>query len=171
FFTPNSSAADDFHYLTVLSRLQAPWTTNVLAKVPRTIVSLDRKTGGQDQRNKQNWTPRLTEVVQRLILRNRTLPRLLMSEPDFVRPAHVALVPLFEPEQYLASARMFLQAVQRDARFPWSVQLVDLLSSLPPADIFPVLRRQWQNVAIRDEIILKLAQTPEPIDRPKFVAG
>jgi putative membrane-bound dehydrogenase-like protein len=172
FFTPSSTISADFHYLTVLSRLQTTLPTNALAKVADAILGLDRKAAGQDQRNKQNWSARLSEVVQNLINQNPALPKALLANPDFVRPAHVALAPLLDAESYVAAAKLFVKAAQKDPQFAWSAQLVDVLASVPSAEVFPLFRQQWSsNLALRDDLTLKLAQNPEPIDRPKFIAG
>lgn len=167
----SSTGGSDFHYLTVLSRLQAAAPTNLVPKIAESVLSLERKLGGQEQRHKQNWTVRLVEVTQNLLVRYPGLSRALLANPNFVKPAHVALAPLLDAQQYLAAARLFFQAASKDPRFTWSAPLIDLLAILPPEEVFPLFRKQWSNIGLRDELLLKLAQRPAPVDREKFVAG
>src|SRR5204862_1496132 len=42
---------------------------------------------------------------------------------------------------------------------------------LPSDDVVPVFRRHWNNFAIRDELLPRLAEQPIVADRDKFLAG
>jgi putative heme-binding domain-containing protein len=42
---------------------------------------------------------------------------------------------------------------------------------LPAETVRPLFRQQWNNLALRDDLLLKLAQTPEPADREKYLWG
>jgi putative heme-binding domain-containing protein len=61
--------------------------------------------------------------------------------------------------------------MQRSSAFPWTDPLVDLLSSLPAAEVHPMFRRQLVNVTVRDRLLVELAPRPLPEDRERFVAG
>ena len=90
---------------------------------------------------------------------------------DFATASHLTLVASLGPDHYLPCARQFLAAVYKDRNFAWSGQLIDLLASLPPEEVRPLFRKQWPNVTLRDELILKLGEKPELIDRDKFITG
>jgi putative heme-binding domain-containing protein len=166
-----SSPTSDFHYLTVLSRLKALPPTNSSSRIAHVILALDRKLDGLEKRPKQNWSTRLTELVQALLARDPKLAPALIADPEFAKPAHVALAGLLGPEHFNACAQRFLDAAEKNPRFVWSPQLIDILSVLPYERITPLLRRQWSNVALRDQIVLKLAEHPAVEDRDKFVTG
>jgi putative membrane-bound dehydrogenase-like protein len=166
-----SSASADFHYLTVLARLKSPLPTNSTAKLANAILLLDRKLEGQEQRTKQNWTTRLTEVITALQQRHPPLADALLRHPDFARPGHLELVPSLGSTRFLACARRFLDVVKHDSSFPWSGALIDLLSALPSEETVTLLRQQWSNVALRDRLLIELANNPSPADRDKFVTG
>jgi putative membrane-bound dehydrogenase-like protein len=169
--TEQSSPTSDFHYLTVLSRLTGPVETNVTAKVAHAILSLDRKLAGRQQRTKQTWSLRLAEVVERLVQNDLSLADTILRHPQFVRPAHVSLAKVLGPDRYLPSARLFAQAAQRSAGFEWSGPLVELLSALPIEEVRALFRKQWSNLALRDDLLLKLAEKPDVADRDKFLIG
>ncbi len=171
YFSDLSSPTADFHYLTVLSRLKGPLPTNATAKIAHTILSLDRKLQGREQRNKQNWTIRLTEVVQSLMRRDPQLADGLIRHPDFASPGHVALAVGLGSERYLACARRFLEAIQKNPTFAWSGPLIDLLAALPAEQAGPLFRKEWSNLALRDALVVNLARHPQLIDRDKFITG
>jgi len=170
--TGSSSATSDFHYLIVFSRLGSPAQTNLTPRVANAVLALDRKLGGRQQRVKQTWTFRLAEVVEQLVEDDPGLADALLRHPQFVKPAHVTLVKPLGPGRYLAGARLFALAAQRDTSFEWSSALLDLLTALPPDEVRAVFRKQWEaNVALRDDLVVKLAEQPDAGDRDKFLAG
>jgi putative membrane-bound dehydrogenase-like protein len=169
--TPRTEGAADFHYLACLARLETRLPTNILDRVALAIVSLDRKVSGQANRPKQNWTPRLTELVQRLVERNDGLAPAIMRQPEFVRPGNVVLVATLGASRRTASARLFFAALQNAKSYPWSPELIQLLTVLPEPEVHPTLRKQWSNPALRDPLILALSSKPLPVDRPQFTAG
>ena len=171
YFTEKSLPGVDFHFLTVLSRLKGPILTNSLPKLAHTILSLERKLDGLERRNQQNWSARLAEVVQALLQREPRLGDALLRDPALASPSHIAIVASLGSERYLAAARIFAAAVQANPKFAWSGPLIDLVSALPAEQAQPLLRRQWANVVLRDELLIKLAEKPLPLDREKFIAG
>ncbi len=164
---PGTSAASDFHYLTVLSRLGPDSVTNLTDQAARAILSLEGKLDGPE--NKQNWPARLGEVVEALLKRDGALAGAMIEEPRFPSPGHAHLARLFGEVDYPKAARRFLGAVEENPRFEWSGDLIDLLSALPAAEVRPHFRKQWNNMALRDELVLQLARRPEEEDREKFV--
>lgn len=169
--SPQTDPAQDFHYLAVLARLGAGVPTNALDKVALAIVALDRKQRGMAVRSKQNWGSRRQELVQRLVERNPALVLALLQQAELVRPGNLPLAFLLGNARRVACARLFRSAVQRSVGYPWTTELVDLLSALPPAEVHPLFRRQWNNAAVRDRLILELAGQPRPEERPYFNAG
>jgi hypothetical protein len=149
-----------------------PRKTNLTPRVANAVLTLDRKLAGRQQRVKQTWAFRLAELVERLVHDDPGLADALLRHPQFVKPAHVALVKSLGPGRYLAGARLFSRAAQRDSSFEWSGPLLDLLTALPLDEVRALFRKQWEaNVALRDDLIVKLAEKPDEADRDKFLAG
>jgi putative membrane-bound dehydrogenase-like protein len=170
--TASTSPTSDFHYLVVFSRLGSSAQTNLTARVANAVLSLDRKLGGRQQRIKQTWTTRLTEVVEQLVRNDPGLADAILRHPQFVKPAHVTFVKVLGPNRYLSGARMFASAAHRDPSFEWSGALVELLTALPIEEVRALLRKRWaEDLALRDDIAIKLAEKPESADREKFLIG
>jgi len=170
FINERSTATSDFHYLASISRLRSP-APELSSRIAAAILALDRKLAGQEHRVKQNWNTRLVEVVQQLVRREPLIGDALLQHPQFVTASHVFLANALEGERKLAAARRFLAVVKVDARFPWSTELVSSFALLPTEEVAPLFRRQWANVALRDEMLPRLAEQPIAADRDKFLAG
>ncbi len=171
FWTKDSTATQDLHYLIVLSRLRGPRDEKLSARIADVILGLHRKLEGQEQRIKQNWSTRLAEVITRLLQQDRRLAAELLKHSDFARSAHVLLANALGGEERQQAGRLFLAAVKKDTDFVWSGPLIELLGQLPAEDVRPVLRGQWSNFALRDAILPELAEKPEEADRAKFLTG
>lgn len=170
-FNPRTSPGSDVHYLIVLSRLTAPLPTNAQAAIANTLLSLEGKLEGQQMRSKQYWSARLAEIVGQFVARHPTIADAIVRHPNFVSPSHVAIVPSLGPNKKLPAARLFFAGLAKRPNFIWTPQLIDLLSVLPAEEAYPVFRKQWNNLALREELILKFADKPEVVDREKFTIG
>lgn len=171
FLDDKSSATSDVHYLTVLSRLRGAWPDDLAAKVAGALLSLSRKLEGQEQRTKQTWGTRLTELTGLLVKRDGRLDEELLKNPAFAAPGHVDIAAALEGERKTEGARKFLEAARAREDFPWSEALIGLLARLPAEEFHPVLRAQWPNFGLRDAVLLHLSRRPDPADRDKFLAG
>src|SRR5262249_512587 len=89
FWTAQSSATQDGHYLVVFARLLASHDSVVTSQVANALLGLHRKLGGREQRTKQTWADRLGELCTELLRRDPLLADALLGHPDFVNPAHV----------------------------------------------------------------------------------
>jgi putative membrane-bound dehydrogenase-like protein len=170
-WTASSSPTEDMHYLIVFSRLRGGSGSELTTRVAETLLGLHGKLEGREQRVKQTWGQRVSEVTTRLLHRDPRLGAALLQHPKFIDAGHLAIAASLEGDERQQAARLFLNAVHRDPEFPWSGELIDLLDSLPTAEARPVLRSQWSNLALRDALLLALAREPEVADREKFLAG
>ncbi len=168
---PATDAASDFHYLATLARLGGNVSTDAMDRLALAIVGLDRKLLGQGLRSKQNWGARASELVQALLQRYPMLAPALVRQPELVRPGNLWLATLLGPARREACARLYRAAIQRTVGYPWTVELVNLLSALPPADVHPLFRRQLGQPTVRDRLILELAAAPRPEERPYYAAS
>jgi putative heme-binding domain-containing protein len=159
------------HYLVVFSRLRGPRTAELTVKVAKALLGLHHKLEGREQRTKQTWETRLAELVTLLLRRDPRLADELLRHADFVNPGHVAIAASLDGEHRLHAARLFLAAARKDANFPWSGALIDLLAQLPLDEIRNDLRAQWENFGLRDAILLQLAAKPQAADREKLLLG
>jgi putative membrane-bound dehydrogenase-like protein len=166
----NTSATADFHFLACLSRLRVT-LPELAPRISTVVLSLERKLRGQESRVKQNWNVRLGEVVQQLVRRDAAIADALLRHPQLTTPSHVFVAHALEGEKKLLAARRFLAIVKADASFAWSSELVALLNLLPAQEVAPIYRRQWHQLALRDDLLPRLAEQPIAADRDKFLAA
>ncbi|MBX6313323.1 MAG: c-type cytochrome, partial [Isosphaeraceae bacterium] len=171
FWTDTSPATRDVHFLVVLARLRGQRDDEISNQTAAALLGLDRKLQGQEQRVKQSWNDRLAEVVTGLSQRDPSLADALLRSPDFARPSHVAIAMGLDEGHRIRAARLFLERVKEDPDFEWSGPLVALLGLLPAREVRPVFREQWDNLGLRDALLLRLAEGPEEVDREKFLEG
>ena len=171
YLTEKSHSTDDVHYLIVLSRLKGAWPDGLAARIAGALLSLGRKLEGHEQRTKLTWGPRLAELTDLFVKREPTVAAEILKHPAFVAAGHIAITSALEPRSRKQAAVLFLEAVRKDASFPWSEPLIDLLSTQPPRDVFPLLLAQWTNLALRDSILLRIAKVPQGEYRDHYMAG
>jgi putative heme-binding domain-containing protein len=106
-----------------------------------------------------------------MLKRDPPLAEALLKHPNFARDAHLTLAASLGTNYYSAAARLFFDAAKRNPKFAWSGPLMDMLATLPSEEVRPLFRRQWANLALRDELVLKLAPKPDALDRDKFISG
>ncbi|MDR3637734.1 MAG: hypothetical protein P4L84_28260 [Isosphaeraceae bacterium] len=170
-WTAASHPTRDFHFLIVFSRLKGERDSALTEQTARAVLALDRKLDGQEMRSKQTWSDRLAEVTTRLLERDPKLADALLRAPNFTTPGHVAIALCLPEAQRRQAAERFLDAVKQGTEFTWTGLLIDLLALLPPGELHPVLRAQWENFGLRDAIVLRLATLPEDADRAPYLWG
>jgi putative membrane-bound dehydrogenase-like protein len=169
--TPQTLPSEDFHYLTVFSRLPSSRDTNHTSGCAAALIGLVRKLDGGQERPKQSWGDRFRELTGQLTRRAPGLPGLLVRHPGFVTPGAVALAEAFDLAGRQEAARAFLRGGVANRPEIWSPGLVRLIGTLPPREARSSLRAQWRRTDLRDELVLALSREPEPVDRDKFVSG
>jgi putative heme-binding domain-containing protein len=167
--TAESHPTQDFHYLTVLARLPAPWTEDQTKQVAAALLALDKKFAENKLRPETNYPPRLRELADELIRQHPGLDKLLAAHADLTSPGNVLVAASLKGEPRKEAAKRFLVAVRDDAEFPLSAELVELLARLPAADVHPVLRARWSDRSARELLIKPLAASLQVADREKFL--
>ena len=170
--TMNSLASDDFHFLSVLSRLRSSGSqTNQSDRIAAALLGINRKLGNGGMRPKQNWSDRFRELAEQLIQRSPALPEAILKLPGFASESNLGLSDAFDFHYRQQAARVFLKLAAQDRNLRGSVPLIRLLGLLPSQETRSVFRAQWQRIELRDELVLVLAPAPQAEDRDKFVSG
>jgi putative heme-binding domain-containing protein len=73
-----------------------------------------------------------------------------------------------EKEQQAAAARKLLKFVNDSDDDRWTSELVTIVASLPREESLTALRSAWDDIAVRDAILLQLARSPDTADRELF---
>jgi putative membrane-bound dehydrogenase-like protein len=169
----NTPPSLDFHYLCVAARLPLAREASMTSATADALAGLGRKLVGVPPESLAGWQPRLVELGRHLLARDPALAEALVRHPDFARPPLLPLVPLLSPALQRQAAARFLAAAQRDAQFPCTPELLQVLALLPPEQTRGFLRRRWPTVDLprQWEIAVELARAPEAGDRVIFLGA
>jgi putative membrane-bound dehydrogenase-like protein len=170
-WTTSSTATDDMHYLIVYARLRSPSPADLTPKVAEALVRLDAKLAGRPGRIKQMWNIRVGEVVASLSKSDSRLVDALLGRRDFTTAGNAAWAARVAPADRERVALAFLEAAQVDPSIEVSGPLLEVLDALPRDRIKPLLRARWDILVLKDDALIRLADRPEPVDRPRFLEG
>jgi putative heme-binding domain-containing protein len=162
----DSPPVDDVHHLIVLARLAAPRDEKARGRIAAALLALDRKYVRSGVQRDRHWPLRVGEAYAELCRRDPALAAAVVGHADFGRPEHTLFA---GPERKRAAERFAAKAA--DANFEWTPGVAELIATLPPATSLPLLRKQWDNQAVRDAVLTALARNPAEEDRDRFVAG
>lgn len=167
-WSPESSPDDDVHYLMILGQLPGARSESVTRCTARALADLHAKLAARDWHPSRTWPERVGETFDNLCHRDPALARALIDDPHFGRAEHCLFAEHMTPADKQAAAAKLIEAqdeTQQDVTSQW----VNVVATLPREDVLPVLRRQWDNIAVRDTITPILAAQPEEEDRGRFV--
>src|SRR5579871_313543 len=166
----SSDPVEDLHYLIVLARLRGARSAEVTERVAAALLALDRKITQRHQNRDRHWPLRVAELHAELARKDSSLNTALLSATEFGRPDHAlfARCPGFDRPR---AAEIFWTHARKDKDFPWSAELVELISEVPAEQSLPLLRRLWDQGGLEEAILPVLARHPEPADRDKFLHG
>lgn len=168
--TNDSEPVRDIHTLIVVSRLRAPRTPSQTHALARALLGLDRKLDERGAYRDRHWPLRITELHQHLARKDPPLNEALLSDPEFGRPAHVALTHAPGLDRRRAAERILARA-EADPDYPWSADLIELIDELPAERSLPVLRSLWGRAGLDEAILPILVRDPATEDRARFLAA
>jgi len=100
------------------------------------------------------------------------LPAAVAVDDRLVRPGQAWIVPLLPPAERAYAARRLLRAIEvADDETLWTDDLLPIVAVLPVEEAAPLVRRLWEEPQWRDAATELLARQPQPVDRPRFLAG
>ncbi|MBX9656219.1 c-type cytochrome [bacterium] len=169
-FSTDSDPIEDIHYLIVLARLKSKALPGESHKVADVLLSLDDKIEQRHRRTDRNFPLRIHELHEGLVRRDASLNDALLESPLF-GDSEDLLWTEAEGFDRKRAAERFMAITNRDDKFNWTSDLVELFGVLPEEVAYPLLRSKWDNIGLRDSIVKVLARHPRTEDAPKFIAS
>ena len=169
--TPQSHPVADIHRLLVISRLKVtPFPTQRQA-IANALVTLEIKIKTRKLPQDSDWDDRITELFAGLVKQDEELPTALLAEAEFGRPGHVIFASKFKPEQITAMSNAFVAKAKTMPDYVWTTDVIFLLGGAPEEELRDMVREQFGNFALRNAVLMSLAENPTAIDRDKFITG
>ena len=85
---PDSDPLDDIHLLLVLARLPAGRNPAQRDRIARALIGLDAKIQARGMQQDRNWDTRISEIYDRLVDYDPSLPAAVINQEGFGAPGH-----------------------------------------------------------------------------------
>ncbi|MCA9061797.1 MAG: HEAT repeat domain-containing protein [Planctomycetaceae bacterium] len=168
---PESHPTDDLHRLAALAQFDLERSYDETTAIARALVAIDVKVHQAGLRQDTNWDDRIGELYEALCRVDPVLPQLVAEQPDLGLPGHVTLLEK-APQGVMAKAiASFAARIEKDPDYEWNNDVVFLLAESDLPEHRRLLREQLENYAVRDAVLIVLADRPERDDRELFLSG
>ena len=168
----------DFHYLMAIARLAGPRQTETTTRTAQAVAGLHHKMSREKKEPSRFWPTHVGALFSRLLAQDPALGPALLRAPNFNLPAQALFAARLGLGDRDRAARTLLAQTPQprvpDPESPhagWTPEFIELLSVLPDAELFPVLRRATGNATLRDALVLALARSPQREDRALFITA
>ncbi len=141
--TPDTSPVDDFHWLLVAGRINAPRTPEVTAAIATALLGLEPKIKSRQLLIDSHWDQQLSEVYAALVERDEQLGVTILKDPSFGRPAHIPFVEAIPIEHLGDVLAAFLRQAQADPDYPWNGDVIYLLSQSEDPEVQNLVRSKF----------------------------
>ena len=169
--TPTSDPVDDIHQLVALAR--CPMTHSVKQRdlIVSALIDLEEKLVKKNLPQDASWADRIKEMWLKLALADRFLAPAIVSHPKFGRPGHTIFLNQMPPELLPAARTAMAKMIACVPDYAWNNDVIFALGDSEEPAHRELIRKQFDNFAIRGAVLVVLSRNPDPADRDKFVAG
>jgi putative membrane-bound dehydrogenase-like protein len=167
----DTAPSNDIHCLATLARFELERSFEETTATAHALLEVDVKVKNLGLRQDSNWDDRIGELYARLCEVDPALPQLLVDQPIFGQPGHVLYMSNVPQPAVEKAIDKFVAVIEADDSFHWTNDVVFLLGESDKAEYESLLREQLDNLAVRDAVLMELADTPQRDDRELFVSG
>lgn len=169
--TDDSLPADDLHRLIAVSRFDIERSFDETTATAKGLLNVDVKIRRLGLRQDSNWDDRLGELYAELCRVDPALPHVLVDQPAFGEVGHVLYTGKIPQPEIPRAITAFVRRGQEIGSFNWSNELVFLIGESNDPGHRTLLREQLDNLAVRDAVLMVLAEDPSRDDRELFLSG
>jgi putative heme-binding domain-containing protein len=169
--TADSHPSDDLHCLAALSRMPLERSYEESVRTAAALVGIDVKIRSKGLKQDTNWDDRIGELYTALVAVDPAMPSVLVDQPGFGLPGHVLFLSQVPADAVPRAVDGFVKAIAADPDYPWSNDVVFAIGESDRPEHEQLLRGQLGNLAVRDAILMVLAENPRREDRPLFLSG
>jgi putative heme-binding domain-containing protein len=166
-----SHPVDDIHYLTAAARIPVDRTRAQAAATAAALVNIEPKIVGRKLAQDSNWDDRIGEMFAEHVKHTPDLPVALLKQPGFGRPGHVLFLSQLPKERLQEAIDAFSRNIAADRNYPWTNDVVFLLGESTNPAHREIVRKLFDEFAVRNAVLMVLAAAPQEVDRPKFIEG
>jgi putative heme-binding domain-containing protein len=168
---PDSDPLDDIHRLLVLANLPSKRNATQRERIAKALIRLDAKIQARGMQQDRNWDSRISEIYQRLMMQDTQLPQAIVEQEEFGAPGHALFARRLRGEIRQKAANIFAQRVREDDQYAWNPDIVFVLASSDNSLHRRLVRQQFGDYALRNAVLLALAENPDPVDMNRYLEG
>ncbi len=169
--TPESNPTDDVHHLLVSGRIPVARNSQQRTALAQALVNIEPKLAARNMNQDNNWTDRIREMYLQLVEIDPQLPAALIEQPEFGHPGHMVYFNGMSEEELPQAVERLRKVIEADDDYAWTNEVVFTLANVKSDEVRSLLREQYEQLPIRNAVIMALAQDPQEADRAKFLAG
>lgn len=172
-WTKTSLPEDDIHYLLAFSRMTGKRDAEVTRQTAFALNSIQVKLAQRGAKPTDQVPGILESLLDRLLELDPALAQALVNDPHFGLPDHAVYAHhLPDAEKQIATRKLLARIAkldEDDARAAWTPELVKLVGTLPDKESLPILRAQFADPRLSDNVALLLAKKGDVNDRARFL--
>lgn len=169
--TAESHPVDDIHQLLVVARIPVPRTTDQRQKIAEALVGIDGKFLVRKLPQDSSWSDRMKDLFQALASQDEFLAPVMVDVSGFGRPGHVLFMSEMPERRLHDAVQAFVTQIETDKDYPWTNDVVFLLGYSSEPAHRQLIRQQVERFAVQGAVLMTLAESPEPEERPLLHQG
>lgn len=167
---PESNPIDDLHHLICLACLPVERTAAQSERIAQALLNLFPKLESSQATIDRNWEPRVSEMYQKLVEYDPTLPGRLVDHELFGQADHVLFVRPLQGEIRQRAVQRFLARVEQ-GQLELTPALVSMLAGQTDDQSLLLARGCLADEVLAPTALLVLAEANRPEDREALQAG
>lgn len=169
--TDTSHPTNDLHFLLVASRFEFERGFSVTEATAKALVGIDVKVKRLELKQDTNWDDRIQELYTALAKYDPALAITAVRQPGFGNPGHVFLLQQLQPQFLEEAVTKFAEKLESSDEIVWNTDIIFVLGESKKPEHRELIREQFSNFAVRDAVLMTLAERPEPADAPLLIEG
>lgn len=169
--TPDSLPQDDIHRLAAISRFEIERSVEETMATAAALVGIDVKIRRLNMRQDTNWDDRMGELYAALCKVDPALPSMIADQPGFGLPGHVLFLGVAPQATIPKAIEGIVKTIAADPEYAWSNDIVFTIGESANPEHQALLRKQLDNLSVRDAVLMVLAEKPVKEDRALYLSG
>jgi len=163
--------ADDIHRLAAISRIAIERSYEESIATAKALVGIDVKIRRLSLKQDTNWDDRMGELYSALCKVDPAMPTVITAQPGFGQPGHVLFLRQVPQGTVSKAIEGFVATIASDPEFVWTNEVVFAIGESADPEHQALLRKQLDNLSVRDAVLIQLADKPTKEDRSLFQSG
>lgn len=169
--TDASHPTDDLHYLLVASRFEFERGFSQTEATAKALVGIDVKVKRLQLKQDTNWDIRIQELYTALAKHDPPLAITAVRQPSFGNPGHVFLLQQLQPQFVDEAVSKFADKLESGSEISWNTDVIFVLGESKKPEHRELIRQQFSNFAVRDAVLMTLAERPGQADSELLIEG